>query len=548
MTCPTAVARSMYADGALDGAEAEAIGRHLESCDACATAIAQLRLERRALVDVLAESAAIDHVPPFRRPLEPRHVVIAATAVAAAGWLGTGVWGAFGALVPSELRWLSPLDPGTQLDLLIRLFVYIATEGTAMLDSIVSAVGTAVLASLAVGLAVVLARGTRRAPLALSVLALAVAAPLLLGPQAARAVEIRRGDFTTVGAGETIDDTLVAIGKNVTIDGNVTGDLIAFGQRVTVHGNVGGDVIGGAETVTIDGSVGGSVYGFGASVELPGTHVTRNVYGFGRDVKLGSNAKVDGNAAAFGENLDLGGQVGIDLFGLGQNVGVSAAVQRNLETWANTVDVLAPARIGGNVTAHVGAENDLRVASGATIGGRIDRQIGRGGPLGKAPPRNPYFSVSYYIWQAVRLAAAFLTAVLLLWLVPALREPPLGTGEDWLKAFGYGLITAIALPIAGVILCITIIGIPLGVLAFMLWAVGLYLGKAVVAQAIGVRLFRSPHGVPHYAATLVAGLAIVLVLFAIPFIGGLAAFVVTIAGLGVMVRHAVAHSDRAGMI
>src|SRR5204862_166255 len=84
-------------------------------------------------------------------------------------------------------------------------------------------------------------------------------------------------------AHETINDTLIAAGQTVAIDGTVNGDLFAFGRSVTIRGNVTGNVIACAETVTIEGTVGGDIVGAGRGVSLHGTHVGRNFFGFGRD-------------------------------------------------------------------------------------------------------------------------------------------------------------------------------------------------------------------------------------------------------------------------
>lgn len=97
------------------------------------------------------------------------------------------------------------------------------------------------------------------------------------------------------------------------------------------------------------------------------------------------------------------------------------------------------------------------------------------------------------------------------------------------------MITAVTLPVAALLACITIVGIPIGIAAFALGAIGLYFAKTVVAQLIGRALFRGPPGTPHYAATLLAGLAIVMIAISLPWIGGIIHLVVTLVGLGMIV-------------
>jgi hypothetical protein len=100
------------------------------------------------------------------------------------------------------------------------------------------------------------------------------------------------------------------------------------------------------------------------------------------------------------------------------------------------------------------------------------------------------------------------------------------------------------LPIAALIVCFTIVGIPIAILTFLLGAIGLYFSKTIVAQIIGRALFRSPNGPPHYAATLAAGLAIVIVVINLPWIGGFANLVLTLVGLGLIVTVLFGHFNR----
>ena len=77
-------------------------------------------------------------------------------------------------------------------------------------------------------------------------------------------------------------------------------------------------------------------------------------------------------------------------------------------------------------------------------------------------------------------------------------------------------------PVAALIACVTIIGIPLGVIGFLLWVLGLYFAKIVLAQTIGSRVFDVQGATPHYAATLLSGLVILVIVVNLPFVGTLA--------------------------
>lgn len=528
MSCPSPLICSMYVDGALAASDAAEIDKHLSKCSSCATLVAALARESRMLREVLQNAKGAIAIPKFRPPLRVLDLLVFGMATAAMAWLSTAFWAGIAEWVPSGLHWLNPLHPGELLDSLISVIVYLSREGIAMIATTIDSIGAAALsAMLAVGLFSTLKKRAGSAAL-LSVLLLAIIVPSL-----GHAIEIRRGEgLMSVAASETVDDTLVVFGESVSIDGNINGDLVAFARSVTVRGEVTGDLIAFAETVTVEGRVTGNTFGFGRAVVLSRAQVGGNLYGFGRDVTVGTDARVGGNATMFGNSTAMRGRVGVDLLSFAGEVQIGGEVVRNAEVHAGRVTVLAPARIGGNLTAHIGNEDNLQTAPGAVIAGATDSQISE--DLADA---NRYLTASFYMRQAMRLGAAFLAGLIALWAFPALRTATLTSGAHALKAAGIGLILAVTLPVFAVIACITIVGIPLGIIGVIAWILGLYFAKIVAAVFIGRTLFASPSGLPHHAAFLLAGLVVVLIAVNLPYVGGLLNIALTLTGLGMITTH-----------
>ena len=528
MTCLSAVTRSMYADDALPPEQAAAAAQHLRGCAACSAKVANLRAERVALRSALETDDATSPIPAFARPPRSSDLLVLTLGVLAVAAVAAGFWTAVAEVIPSGLQWLNPFQPGELAERAISFIPFILNEGTTMLTSALNLVAATLAVLLVAWTTLSLARSRGGAAVLVSLL---VAVLALSG--VGHALELRHSDgVVTVAAGETIEDTLIAAGQTVAIDGNVNGDLFAFGRTVTIRGNVTGNVISGAETVTIEGTVGGDVIGAGRGVTLRGTHVGRNFFGFGRDLDLGADSDVASNAFTFGETAHVDGRVGVDLMSFGANVLVSGNVQRDFEAFGNDISLLPSARVGRNVTAHVDDNEKLQIAQGATIGGTVERKL-----VEREQRRsgNRYLTVGFYVGQMVRIGAAFLTGLLLLWAFPVLRTLSLPTAMDALRAGGIGLVAAVVLPIAAILACVTIVGLPLGILAFVLGGIGLYFGKTVVAQLIGRALFRSPAGPPHYAATLIAGLVVVIIAINLPLVGGIVNFVLTLLGFGMIV-------------
>jgi len=535
MNCPSELTHSMYADGELSAREAMRLERHAMICTACRTRIDVLRDESEVLRTALKHADDFSAIPRFAAPPRARDFVVLVASVVLIGVFSRTFWNTVAAGIPAELKWLNPFESGVLFERAMEIVKFIVYEGTAMWTAAFNFIGAALVVAFVVWLALSAAR--QRAFIGIAASLLAVVAAL---PSIGHAYEIRRSDgAVTVAADETINDTLLALGQTVTIDGNINGDLLAFGQEVVVRGNITGNLVTGAQSVTIEGTVGGSVLGGAEDLMLENARIGRDFYGFGNDVDIGPGANVAGNAIGFGETVDVDGRVGVDFKGFAAGVAISGAVEGDVAGYGQTVTVESTARVGGNVTAHVDSVGDLNIESGATVGGTVDEQL-----VEREHRRNEYETFGYYFGQIIRLAGAFLTGLALLWLFPVLRDVSLPNVVAVLRSAGIGLAAAVTLPVAALIVCVTIVGIPLGILTFVLGAVGLYFSKAVIAQIIGRAVLGNRATTPHYAATLFVGLVIVILAINLPWIGGFTNLVLTLTGFGVIVSLIFARLNR----
>ena len=536
MTCPSPLTHSMYADGELSAREALHLERHAMSCNACRARIEALRGESEVLRSALKHADDLVPIPRFAPPPRPRDFVVLAASVVLIGVFSRTFWSTVAAAIPAELSWLNPFESGVLFERALAIVKFIVFEGTAMWTAALNFTGAALVVAFVAWLTFSAARKRAFVGIAASLLAIVMAMPSV-----GHAFEIRHVENgpVTVAADETINDTLFAIGESVTVDGTINGDLLAFGGRVTIRGNVTGNLITGAQNVTIEGTVGGSVLGGAEELTLENARVGRDLYGFGNQVEIASTTNVSGNAITAGERVDVDGRVGIDLRSFGSALTLRGAVEDDFDAYGREIRLESTARVAGNVTGHVDSAGDLSVADGATVGGTVNEQINE-----LEERRNRYVNPGHYFNQIIRLAGAFLTGLVLLWLFPVLRDVALPDVVAVLRSAGIGLAAAVTLPVAALIVCITVVGIPLGILTFVLGAVGLYFSKAVVAQIIGRAVLRNRATPPHYAATLFVGLVIVILAINLPWIGGFANLVLTLTGFGVIVSLIFARLNR----
>ena len=160
--------------------------------------------------------------------------------------------------MPDAVKWFNPFNAGGAVNLLMRTSTFLLSDrGGALVSSIVETLGGIVIMVLLLWIASIVGRRIR-GPMMMACIVCAFA----LQPSPSQAMEIRhdKEHAVLIPAEETINDTLIAFGDTIEVNGNVTGDLIAFGRRVVIRGNVGGSLSSPAgRIVTIDGSVDGSV-------------------------------------------------------------------------------------------------------------------------------------------------------------------------------------------------------------------------------------------------------------------------------------------------
>ena len=362
----------------------------------------------------------------------------------------------------------------------------------------------------------------------LCMLTLAVA---LLAPDA-NALERRSGETVTITKEQTIDDTLVAAGETVVIDGVITKDLFAFARRIVVRGSIGGNLIAFAEDITVQGQVGGMVLGAGASMDLINATVSGDLWGAGESVRIDPATQIAGNATIAARRAEIAGQIEHDALTFAGKLEVSGRVGRNLDVFARRVHLLNDARIGGDLRLRTDRDNALRQSATSAVGGEVNVHSDEM----HYESRGRHVHGGYYLLQLFRLISAFIAGLVLLWCVPCLRALNISNGTEGLKTVGIGLLTVIALPVFMLVSAVTLVGLPFAVIGFFLLLLVVYFAKILLASFIG-RLLPGPFKrMDNYPLTLLSGLVVILLVVNIPWVGGFINLALTLAGAGLIVQ------------
>ncbi len=394
----------------------------------------------------------------------------------------------------------------------------------------------------------------------------------------AMAFEGRGDENVTIEADEVIEDDLYVGTNKLIVNGTIKGDLVVGASEVLINGTVEGDLWAGGQTIEINGTVMGDAH-IGATA-----------------VSLGEDAVIGEDLLAFGYSLHnkSGSQVGKELaFG-----GYQALLEGDIaeDMWAGANSLQINGRVGGNINAEVGGTDSAPpfnpyqfmpdaptmpiVPAGLTLGNEaaIDGDLTYRAPQSydisatavggdidftqeivstdsKTQP-----SAGAKIWQHVRrFITLALIGALLIWKAPAfvtklsnqLQENPLPS-LGWGAVIYFGVpILIFALFVAATLLALLFGGLQFGnlsaVLMFVLLAfviafmvafvlVLLYLTKIIVGYFIGhfvlQRINPTLAETPYWS--LLLGLLLVVLVIAVPFLGGLVNWLIAMIGVGTL--------------
>lgn len=369
---------------------------------------------------------------------------------------------------------------------------------------------------------------------------LALVGLLTLPLAATAASNMRSGTIASVGKDEVLESSVYLAGTTVTVAGTVRGDVYCAGQNIDVTGTVEGDVICAGQSVNVSGTVEGDVRVAGQTVTVAST-ATRSLSAFGQSVTVTGNATVARDVTIFGTSVQLGGKVARDAVVGGQNVTLAGTVGRNVTAMTEQLALGSGARVGGDI--EYTSYNQINKGAGAVVVGQTVRHD---------PPANqdtaPASGWIAQFWGAVYWFGAWVVlGLLLLALVPRSFQ---NTSAVMTKQAGWtilaGFAALIMTPIVAVMLMVTLLGIPAGIVLLILWIIAMVVACAYSGYALGAWIVsRMGWNLkwPRVAA-LVVGLLVLALLMLVPILGGLISFAALIWGLGGLALAASHHARR----
>lgn len=360
----------------------------------------------------------------------------------------------------------------------------------------------------------------------------AVLAALVLVPATSFAAELRGGNQTVVGSNEVITNDLYIAGGSVTSSGVIQGDLTAAGGTVLVTGPVSQDITVAGGTLTILGTVGGSIRATGGNITVSSS-VKNDVVAAGGLVQI-AGGQVGRDVVVAGGTVRIDSPVTGNVRFIGAELFINAPVSGNVEADAQKVTLGSAAVISGTLTYK--ASQEVVMEKGAQVKGAVTYT-----PKGVVRADFKKGMAAFFAFWVIAKFLMLLAGALVIGL--CLRrfstEAVADAFSHSYSEIGRGLVVLIVLPVASVLLLVTVIGVPFGVLGLISLAALIIVSSLFTPILIGSALYKwAMKGTDYEISwkTIVLGVVAYFVFGFIPVLGWIADFVFWLIALGAIVH------------
>ncbi len=378
-----------------------------------------------------------------------------------------------------------------------------------------------------------------------TLLMFAVATPLY-------AFTTKSGESVNLTADES--DDMFVFGQNVLVSSKITGDLIAAGGKLDLKGEVTQDLMAAGGFLTIGGIIGDDAKVAGGVITISGT-INDDLIIAGGQITIDKGAKIGGDIVMSGGMLTVNGEIAGKLVVSCESVEITGKIAKDVEIdAASSVKVAGGAEIGGNL--NYTSSKEAEISKDAKISGKVNYtpiKVETKAPKNKALIGIPLgiFGATYIGSEIISFLSMFVLGILLILAIPLVFKKFNQRMRSSLgRCVGGGAIMLFGIPVGILILwficaflMVTIVGMGIGVLGFCstfiiaaLYFILIYCSTAFLSFFIGeLILSKTKLNLNKYGWKVLAyliGLAIVMLIYAIPFVGWIVKFAGILFGFG----------------
>ncbi|HWQ94260.1 MAG TPA: polymer-forming cytoskeletal protein [Gammaproteobacteria bacterium] len=336
----------------------------------------------------------------------------------------------------------------------------------------------------------------------------------------------------------TLGGDYYAAGRNIELTADVEGDVFAAGCPVLIESHVKGDGALAGCQITLRGKIDHDLYAAGGSVRLEG-EIAGNARMAGGQIILSRQSRIAGRTTLAGNRVEISGNTGPYLKVFAGTLRLNGEVQGDVDLTARSIEIGPAARIMGKLIYR--SAEEARIDPAAQIAGgttRLTLEVSK--PAAQA---GRVALVVFLIFKLVCLLGLMLLGAVLILVFPKFAQDAAGTiASDPGKSLALGLALLVTLPVAAMLLMMTVIGIPLGMTVLLFYPLALVIGYLTAAYFIGVRsAVKLRQGIVMTRGKQIVSLLLALLALSIiglvPVLGGLVIFIALLAGLGAWMLH-----------
>ena len=310
----------------------------------------------------------------------------------------------------------------------------------------------------------------------------------------------------------------------------VDSDLYLFDVNLDISQVVDGNVFAYGQTVNVSGEINGDLFVFASNLTIEESAIIHgNVFALASDMTV-SGIAADVYAMADNFSLSEKSIIARNLYLSSNNISLEGQVSRDAYIAANTLKI---------------AENDEPVIEGnLTYSSTSEAQINEASVGGEIKYNAVQVDNSARIWSIVSnlisaLVLSFIVIMILLWIAPKFKDNICEIiAKKSFLSFGIGLLVFFATIIAAIILLLFTYGFgaSTAVVAIAFLILGYVLSSTVFSMALG-KLLANKFGFTKNVAYVLLSLLIVLIVNLIryiPYVGGPIGFIIAMIGLGII--------------
>ena len=317
----------------------------------------------------------------------------------------------------------------------------------------------------------------------------------------------------------TIHEDVTLAGGDVDLRGLIHGDLRVIGGSFHIRNDVLGDLVitGGEVSISEGVTIGGDLIVAGGEVRFAGI-VQGDVHMAGGEVRFRGFCQGDFNAKA-GE-LTINGTVhgSSSLSAQSLRIGSDARFESDVKYWTKEGEVNFKNSLAEGVQAEF--SDSLKVDLGD-----FNRKTLKQG---------------LFAFTIFRVFAAALLIILMIALFNRFFSENAGRiKKEYFADLGYGAILFLGVPIAAGLACITIIGIPAGLIMFSVFGISVLLSHSLTAVVAAYEMehhLNRSWGKGTIMLVSLGAFILLKVIGSIPFFGGLVTFIITMIAFGYIIK------------